>query len=248
MTDPTHIGWHWFIGPTFSAKKKPLVMSKLCCAQEEFLHASFAIGKTIAEERDIAGKARVVRYWIMGFGIESVVDVIVGARSCVHVTFFGFWTAAVGKDRIVAGNSGAKGITLVSMNAAQRCGGIHVPEDDCAIWLQLQNAAFEEIVINTEPAVLNDNVCFGCQVEHRVDVYRRSINEGIYIGEVVIVVMLLTSKGIGRGESNLKSSARQILVNSTVIGCGSVPVGGEYAGAKSKYLHESDSWRMVESC
>ena len=54
----------------------------------------------------------------------------------------GLWSAAVRYDCIVAGDGRAEGITRISLNAAQRCGSIDVPEDDCAIRLEFENAAF----------------------------------------------------------------------------------------------------------
>src|SRR5881628_2873376 len=137
MTDPTYIRRHRLIAPTFPAKKKLRVRSKFRCAQEKFVYASFAVGKTIAKEDDIASEGWVLRNRIVRLGIKSVVDAIVGTRACIHVALSGFWSAAVRKNCIVLRDGRAKGIAGISLNAAQRCGGIHIPEDDRAIWLQL---------------------------------------------------------------------------------------------------------------
>src|SRR4051812_45277972 len=191
MAYPMHIRGNRLIAPTFSAKKKPLVRSKFGCAQKKFLYASFAVGKTIAEEDDIASQSWVLRNRMVRLGIKSVVDAIVGTRACIHVALSGFWSAAVRYDCIVAGDGRAEGITGISLNAAQRCGSIDVPEDDCAIRLEFENAAFEEIVIHPESAVFNYNVCFGCQVKHCINFYCWLINDCIYVREVALIVMLL---------------------------------------------------------
>ncbi len=103
-------------------------------------------------------------------------------------------------------------------------------------------------VVDTDAAVLDDDVCLGGEVEHGVDAGAGLVDEGSDVGEVVGVAVLLAAVGVGLGEGDGVAEALEVFVTAAVIGGGTVPVGGDDGGAEGEDLHESRSSQMEVSC
>ncbi len=93
-------------------------------------------------------------------------------------------------------------------------------------WPQLEDAALESFVIDADAAVLDDDVGGGGAGKHFFDVNAGLVDDGFDIGKIADIAALLATVGVGLGECDGVSEAREVFVTATVICCRAIPVGG----------------------
>jgi hypothetical protein len=145
--------------------------------------------------------------------------------------------STIGEDGVVLADALPERIVRVTVDTADCCGSIHVPEDDGFGSFEFEHGTFQQFVIHAEAAVFDYNVGMAGIVKHSGYIDAGTVHDGTDIGVVMLIAMLLAGVGVRLGKGNVVAPLREILINAAIVSGGPVPVRGNYAGSKDKDIH-----------
>src|SRR5215217_8563856 len=119
MTDVTDVGREPLVPPTAAPQEKGLIRESRGCRQKELFDSSLPVGQTISQKGQISGKSRIGRNWVVGRGIERIVNRNAFPRAERVIGPNDGIAAAVGEHQIVAGNKGTKGIQGILLDPVE---------------------------------------------------------------------------------------------------------------------------------
>src|SRR4051812_13890720 len=84
-------------------------------------------------------------------------------------------------------------------------------------------------------------------LEKPIQIRPGSIDHRLYIREIIMIAMLLTSVGIRLGKGNLMSTSCEIFVDAAIVSRGSIPVGRDNARSENEYLQRAISSQIDDN-
>jgi hypothetical protein len=241
VAEPADVGRHRLVVPAIAAEQEFLQRQTPRGVDEEFLDPRLAVGKPVAEKCEVAGEALVVRNPVVGLRVHCIVDRHAQARAEAPVGGDHSVAAPIGQDGVVARHVAPERIVDVGGHRVERCRGVHIPEDDCAVRsAQLGDGALQLAVEHTDAAEFYDHVGVRGGLQrplHRVD---GGLEDGdLRPFRVVDVAVRLALEGVGFVKGELVTARGERLQQAAVIGGGAVPIGGDEARTEKGETHQT---------
>ncbi len=195
--------------------------------EEELLDARLAVGKAVAEERQVGLEGGFGRHGVMRRGVEGIVDRHAAACAERLVGRDDRRPSAIGEDEVEAREGAVERMVAILSELRQGGGRVDVPEDADRIGPGVPHHAFDQhVVVDPDAARLDHDIGVPGLRHHLGDplVGRRIDHHFGPVGRVD-VPMLLPVEGVGLVEGRAVAAGMKVPDHAAVIGGGAVPIG-----------------------